>query len=370
MTLNAMTLNQVRLIAAAFCAVGIVASIIGAVVDPSTFRRAWLCSYLFWLGVPLAGVALVLVHDLSGGEWMETARPVLDAAIVTMPLASLAGIIAFADIGTLYDWTHPTAGLGNTFYLNRTDFFIRYGIDVVLWNLLAAFALWGRREGKLPISPAQSWLSGLGLIALALSTAFAAIDWIMSLEPSFWSSIFPYVQSASWFNTGMAAVVLTVTLFGWPAADRRKHLADLSRILLATTIFWAYVEFMQFLIIWEQNLKSEIPWYLKRFSSVWQPAIDVSAGLGFVVPFFVLLWGPTKSNRIIVATVCIAILISRIANSWLLVLPEFSDPKPFWLDIATVAGLGGAVVLLFAWALPRQHRLAPAPEPSRTPGHG
>jgi hypothetical protein len=355
---------------AAFGALGIVGCIVGVIIDPAAFCRAWLCSYLFWLGVPLAGVTLVLVHDLAGGEWMATARPALDAAIVTMPVASLAGILAFIGLPSLYGWTHPAPDLGNVFYLNPTAFFIRYAVYVVLWNLLAAFALWGPREGRLPIAPALSWISGVGLVVLAFSAGFASIDWILSLEPKFWSAIFSYIQSASWFNTGMAIVLLIVALFSRPLIERPRHMADLSQILLATTIFWAYVEFMQFLIIWEENLKTEIPWYLKRLDSVWHPAIYVSAVLGFVVPFFVLLWAPSKRNRAVVAGVCVSILISRVANTWLLVMPEFREPTPFWLDVAAILALGSTMVLLFALGLRTARRPAPAGVPIWTADHG
>lgn len=356
--------------AAAFGVLGVVGCVVGLVIDPAAFFRAWLCSYLFWLGLPLAGVTLVLVHDLSGGDWMATARPALDAAIVTMPLASLAGIPAFFGLASLYAWTHPAPDLGNVFYLNPTAFFIRYAAYVVVWNLLAAFALWGPREGRLPIAPALSWISGIGLVVLAFSAGFASIDWILSLEPKFWSAIFTYTQGASWFNTGMAIVLLTLALFGLPLGERKRRMADLSQILLATTIFWAYVEFMQFLIIWEENLKTEIPWYLKRLDSVWHPAIYVSAVLGFVVPFFVLLWAPSKRNSTAVAIVCICILISRLANTWLLVMPEFTAPTPFWLDIAAILALGGAMVLLFVFGLRYRRGPAPAGAPIWTADHG
>jgi hypothetical protein len=362
--------DRFKLGTAAISALGIAGCVIGALSDWPAFLHAWLCSYVFWLGIPLAGITLVLVHDLSGGAWMGTARPVIDAAIATMPIASLAGVAAFVGVDSLYDWTHPRADLNNLFYLNPTAFFIRYGIDVLLWNVLAAFALWGPRQGEAPIAPALSWISAIGLIVLAFSASFAAIDWILSLEPKFWSSIFPYTQAASWFNTGMAAVLLTVALTGWPAEDGRAHMSDLARILLATTIFWAYVEFMQLLIIWEENLKTEIPWYLKRLHSAWHPAIYISVGLGFVVPFFVLLWTPSKCNRTVVAAVCASILLSRIVNTWLLIMPEFESATPFWLDVAALLALGGAIMLLFGLALRGWRRPAGVERPAWTADHG
>ncbi|HWE78408.1 MAG TPA: hypothetical protein VG270_07765 [Pseudolabrys sp.] len=346
-----MSPSRIELTAIGLGVLGVIGCIVGAIIYPDAFFRAWLCSYLFWLGVPLAGVTLVLVHDLSGGAWMATARGPLTAAAFTMPLASLAGIPAFIGLHSLYSWTHPAPDLGNVFYLNPVAFFIRYGCYVIVWNVMAAFVVFGPRQGRLPISPALSWISGICLVVLAFSTGFAAIDWILSLEPKFWSSIFPYTQSASWFNTGFALVLLTIALVGWPAADRRKHMVDLTQILLATTIFWAYLEFMQFLIIWEENLKHEIPWYLKRLDSVWHPAIYVSAGLGFIVPFFVLLWAPSKRRRAVVGTICVLILISRLANTWLLVMPEFGGGTSLWLDVAATLALGGAMLLLFAFAL-------------------
>jgi len=360
----------IEVITAALGALGIIGCVIAATSDWTAFLHAWLCSYLFWLGLPLAGITLVLVHDLSGGRWMAAARPVLDAAAATMPIASLAGIAAFAGLNSLYGWSDPAADLGNAFYLNRTDFFVRYGAYVVVWNVLAAFVVWGPRQAGLPIRSALSWISGVGLIVLAFSTSFAAIDWIMSLEPTFWSSAFPYAQGASWFNAGMATVLLTITLFGWPCEERRQHMIDLSRILLATTIFWAYVEFMQFLIIWEENLKLEIPWYLKRLNSVWRPAIYVSAGLGFIIPFLTLLWAPSKRNRAVVGVVCAGILISRLAHTWLQVMPEFTHPAAFWIDVAAVLALGGVMVLLFARCLRHGHRLMPAAAPIWTADHG
>jgi hypothetical protein len=107
-----------------------------------------------------------------------------------------------------------------------------------------------------------------------------------------------------------------------------------------------------------------------RLNSAWKPAIYISSGLGFVVPFFVLLWAPTKYNRTVVAAVCASILVSRIANTWLLIMPEFKSPTPFWLDMAALLALGGAMMLLFAFALDRVRRVAPVGTAVWTADHG
>jgi hypothetical protein len=147
-------------------------------------------------------------------------------------------------------------------------------------------------------------------------------------------------------------------------------MADLARILLATTIFWAYIEFIQFLVIWEENLKTEIPWYLTRLESVWHFAAYVSAALGFFIPFFVLLWTPSKRSRPVVATICGLIVISRVADVWVLIMPEFKQGTPFWLDVAALLALGGALMLLFVLALRYPQRLAPPAVMVWRPDHG
>ncbi|MGE3784570.1 MAG: hypothetical protein AB7H71_17750 [Alphaproteobacteria bacterium] len=328
-------------------AVGAAFCIVAIVVDPASFFRAWLAAYLFWLGLPLCGVALVLVHDLTGGEWMEAARPALDAAIMTMPLATLAGIPVMIGLDSLYSWTHRPPDLANLWYLNPPAFYLRYACYVVLWNLLAAFALLGpRREGE-PITPALSWLSGIALIMLAFSASFAAIDWILSLQPKFWSSIFPMTAGAGWFNSGMAIVVLTVAIAAPSGEGSRRRLADLARILLATTMFWAYVEFMQFLIIWEEDLKSEIDWYLQRYDSGWDSALFVAVALGFFAPFLILLWGPGKRSRAVVAVASLCVLFGHVAAKFWLVLPLFDAGPSFWPAAAAIAALGSLMMLLF-----------------------
>ena len=208
----------------------------------------------------------------------------------------------------------------------------------------------------------------MGLILLALSTSFAAVDWILSLEPTFWSSVFPMTAGAAWFNTGLAFVILVIAVAGRTAA-RRGHITDLVTILLATTILWAYLEFVQFLIIWEENLKTEIPWYLLRMGGMWKEVLFVAAGLGFFVPFFALLTAPGKRSLIVVRIVCVLILIGMIAQKWWLVLPQFSGTGPFWLNLAAILALGGLMLLVFLAALGAQGRLT-ASWPRVAPGHG
>ncbi|HJT06953.1 MAG TPA: hypothetical protein VJ747_08510 [Stellaceae bacterium] len=344
--------TKLRLAALAAFVLGGVGCIVGAVIDQGAFFPAWLCAVIFWLGLPLGAVTLVLVHDLTGGNWMTTARPTLNAAIATMPIATIAFVPIFAGLGHLYVWSRPEQpGLGNTFYLNDTFFIVRYAVYVVIWNALALWALIPPRVGALGVAPALSWLSAIGLLLLAFAVSFAAIDWILSLEPHFWSSIFGMIFGAAEFNTALALLLVVIALRG-PTAHAlgpayRDHVADLAAILLATTIFWAYAEFCQFLIIWEENLRSEIPWYLRRMAGAWESVMYTVAGAGFFVPFFVLIWTPSKRNRAIVAAICALIFLAHLIHVWWLVLPEFPKSGFGWIDVSAVLALGGLWALVF-----------------------
>jgi hypothetical protein len=338
-----------RIDVAAFAALilGIVGCAVGAAAAISGFYRAWLCAYLFWLGVPLGAVTLILVHDLTGGNWMASARPVLAAAAVTMPVATIAGVPVLMGLRAIYSW--PAAGnLGNGWYLNAGFFLLRYAIDVVVWNALAAYALWAPRGLVVGVPPALRWVSAVGLLLLAYTASFAAIDWVLSLDPHFWSAVFPMIMGAHWFDTGLAVVLIVVAISPVGTVERGR-LRDLAAILFATVIFWAYVEFCQFLIVWEANLSREIPWYLRRIVDGWRGVTWLIALSGFFVPFALLLWN--KRNPAVVATACGLILLSRLAESAWLVFPEFISPPPLWLVAAAVLALGGAMTLLFSRGL-------------------
>ena len=329
--------------ALAALAIGIIGCAVGSAGNAPAFYRGWLCAYIFWLGVPLGAVTLILVHDLTGGAWMASARPTLAAAATTMPVATLAGIPVLLGLRAVYPWP-GASDLGNAWYLNTGFFVLRYAMDVVLWNGVAAYALWAPRGIALGVEPGLRWLSAIGLMLLASTASFASIDWVLSLDPHFWSAVFPMITGAHWFNTGLALVLIVVAM--QPASVLvRDHLGDLAAILFATVIFWAYVEFCQFLIVWEENLAHEIPWYLRRIAGAWQTVTWVIAVAGFFVPFALLLW--RKRSRLVVITASVLILASRLIESWWLVLPDLPQRPPFWLDLAAMLALGGLMLLLF-----------------------
>jgi hypothetical protein len=332
-----------RLVAAIAGLIGLAASLAGAIADPGGFFPAWLAAFEFWLAIPLGSLALLLAHALTGGRWGEAARPVLLAGVATLPLAGLAFLPLLAGLPHLYPWAR---GAG-TPYLSPAFWTARGLACLVLWCVLGLLAL--RR-------PASRGLAAGGLILLGLSVTLAAIDWLMSLEAPWSSSIFGMLIAAAMLVIAVAFVALATTLRR-PGAAAQEARADLGGLLLAALLLWAYLHGMQLVIIWEENLPGEIGWYLHRLGHGWQWAAGLVPLLGFALPFLLLLARDIKRRAGWLAGICLLVLASHMVESWWLVLGSFPRGVALLAPVAML-GLGGAILALFL------DRLAPRPQPA------
>lgn len=331
--------------------IGLAVSIAGLFVLPAgAFFGAWLAAYICWLSLPLAALAALMIHDLTGGEWGFALRPILTAATATLPLFVILFLpIAAAGLAALYPWARAgqSASLPNSFYLNTGGFLGRAAVYFLVWLGFGFLSLRRAARGLLAIDRAGSWISGIGLLALAFSASFAAIDWVMSMQPRWSSSLFGLIVSANLFTTGFGfftLVALAAGPAGGPGAGALR--SALAHILLASVIFWAYCEFMQFLIVWEENLISEIPWYLDRFRDGWGAAALILVLGRFLIPFFTLIWRPLKRDPRVLGAVCLLLLGMAQLYAWLLVLPAAKDGFT-WIAPFAAAAVGGACVALF-----------------------
>jgi hypothetical protein len=350
-----------RLAALIAAILGGIASLVGAALDPHAFFPAWLAAFSYWLSLPLGALALLLIHNLTGGEWQAVARAPLAAAATLMPLFILAFLPILIGLHDLYPWTQARSdSLANRWYLNLDFFGIRAALYFLIWNF---FAFWQLRVAA--AVPRSQLLSAFGLILLAISVTWAAIDWVMSIEPDWFSSVFGMMIGSNEFVLALAFALVAIVAFrgadGLPEREEafQRHLANLATILLAVDIFWAYTSFSQWLIIWEENLTSEIPWYLERLRPFWRAVVLVVVFLNLAVPLFALVWTPATRRPALVRNVCISRLIGGALHSWWLILPHFPGREGMiWLAPATMTALGGLWVWLFLWRLERGRWLA------------
>lgn len=354
---------------------GLAALGIGAFFWPGQFFRSWLWSYVFYLGLTLGCMAWLMMQYLTGGAWGVVIRRPAEAATRTLPLLALLFLPVAFGIPSLYQWSHADVVARDALlrhksvYLNVPFFLSRAGIYFAGWLILS----WvlnrcsdaEDREGGLAPHRTMSRLSGPGLLFWGFSVTFMSIDWVLSLDPHWFSTMFGLLvmvgQGLSSMSFLIALLVLLFQRRPFSEILTPRHLHDLGKLLLATVMVWAYFSFSQWLIIWAGNLPSEIPWYLKRLRGGWQYMALALILFHFAVPFALLLSRDLKRNFKLLASIAILVLLMRFVDVYWLVAPE-SQPGALavsWMDLAAVVGIGGVWLAYFLLQLGRRPLLPP-----------
>jgi hypothetical protein len=285
---------------------------------------------------------ILLVHGLTGGRWGESLRPSLFGMIGALPLLTLFMLPILLFARAIYPWARGDGGG----WLDFPFFALRAVAYLAAWN---ATALLLRREsrpdGRLP--PALAWP---GLILLFATTTLAAFDWIMTLEPHWTSTIFGLLVTAGWALSSLAAAMLLALQSR--AIGSPQRLDALARLLVALLCLWAYLSAIQLIVIWESDLASEIPWYLRRMAHGWRVVALLFPLLQFALPFLILLWQPLRRSRAAVAIAAASIIAGHFCEIWWLTVPDFSRPFTIAEPLAMVA-IGGCVLFVVArgWGL-------------------
>jgi hypothetical protein len=342
-----------------------------SVLRPAPFFRAYLIGFRFWLSFPLGCIALVMIHHLTGGLWGAVLRPILEAASCTLPLVAFLFLPLLLGLHVLYPWTdteryHDNLAMQEKiqFYLNTPFFLTRAGVYFAAWLVFAIFLnRWSREQTQHP-TPTQPrrfrLISGPGLAVYGLTITFASVDWFMSVEPEWFSTIYGVIVAVGQLLAAFAFAVLMTALLTKrpPMADvvSPTVLNDLGGLLMAFTMLWAYVAFSQFLLIWAGNLPEEISWYLPRVQGGWGWVAILLVVFQFFVPFTLLLSKDVKQNPRALAATAILILVMRFVDAVWSTAPAFEDARWWdqWLVIAVPAGMGGLMIGTFLWQLSRR----------------
>lgn len=348
--------------------VGAATLVAGLFVAP---QRIWpnllLVSY-YLLGLALAGMAWIAIQYVSGAHWSTALRRVPEAMVGVLPLGAL-GIIAILILHpSLYPWTGGVHVEGDApgfklMWLSMPFFRIRAVVYLMGWLGFAwAMLRISRRQdfdGEMSQTRRSTALAALFLVFFGVTFWLASFDWVMSLEPEWYSTIFGFYNFAGAFLSGLATLaLLLVWLQGHSALKnviREQHLHDVGKLLFAFSTFWAYLWFSQYMLIWYANLPDETAYYVRRLHGFWQPLFVLNLFLNWVVPFFALLPRMNKQRTGILVRVSIVLLVGRWLDLYLMIMPPFSGGKPhigIW-EIGLAAGLVGAFGLGLLAALGR-----------------
>jgi hypothetical protein len=360
---------------------GLVLGVVGAFLNPEQFFRSWLIGFLFCLGLSLGSLALLMLQHMSGGQWGLVGRRVFEAGSRNLAFVTLAFVPLLFGLPKLYTWAQPDAVRADHIlqmkapYLNVPFFLGRAVVYFGVW-LLCAWLLnkWSAAQdrGEVAVHPADTVrfrvVSAPGLLAYVITFTFASVDWVMSLDPHWYSTIFGLIFVA---GHGLAALALVITILAMlsdvePYATylNKGHFLDLGKLLLAFVMLWAYFSFSQFLIIWAGNLPEEIPFFANRLRGGWQ-YVSAAILLGhFALPFVLLLSRDLKKRPRLLAKIAVAILVMRLVDVVWLVEPMFErEGFPIhWMDVALPLGLTGAWLFLFVRHL-RSRTLLPLNDP-------
>ena len=308
-------------------------------VNPTQFFRAYLVGWTFWTGIAVGSLALLMLQHLTGGGWGLVIRRVLEAATRTLPFMAVLFIPIILGSHSLYEWTHREelaqlpAVQFKTPFLNLPFFIVRtivyFGVWITLAFFLNRWSLMQDRTGEARYAKNMRVLSGPGMVALIFVVTFASIDWYMSLEPEWFSTIYGFIFVASWSLSALAFVIAAMATLSKeePLAHIVKplHFQDLGKLLLALVMLWAYFAFSQYLIIWSGNLPQGVAWFAKRGSGGWS-VVEYVITISALGPLFLLFFPPVRAGRFWLIALSLVVMLGKVFELAWLVLPTMANP--------------------------------------------
>jgi len=327
------------------------------------FFRSYVVAYIYWISIPLGCLAILMLHHLTGGWWGFPIRRILEAGSRTLPLMAVLFIPVLVGMSRIYPWMQPGVipdDWDNHFkraYLQPEFFTVRAVIYFAIW-LTAAYLLnkWSAeqdRTGDPLLEHRMEALSAPGVILWGLAVTAAAIDWVMSLEPHWFSTIYGFLFIVVEVLAAMSFTILVLRLLSdyEPLKDSTdlSQLGDLGNLMLTFVLLWAYLSFSQLLIVWAGNLRNEIPWYTERAFGGWAPVAVFLLVMHFFVPFLLLLQRSVKRRLHVLALVAAALVVLTFVDIYWLVAPSYDTlrPHPTLMDLFAVVGIGGVWVGMF-----------------------
>ncbi len=318
---------------------GVGASAIGFLAQRQQFFQSYLVAWVFWISITLGCLAIMMLQHLTRGGWGLMVRRTLEAATRTLPLLTILFLPILLGLEDIYVWARPEAANDpliqhKASYLNPTAFAIRSLVYLGIWTFfawaLSRLSLKQDQTGDPGLSRRMQVYSAPGLVVFSLLATFASIDWLMSLDPHWYSSIFGvyFIIGSGVAGFAFVSIVALYLSQRQPLAGRiqPKHFHDYGKLLLAFVMLWAYMGVSQLLIIWSGNLPEEVPWYLHRVQGGWKWVSISLVLLHFVLPFVLLLSRDFKRNARFLAGVSLMVLLMRWVDHLLARRADVSSP--------------------------------------------
>lgn len=367
--------QHTRIVAGAVAAVLL---LIGAFINPDQFFQSYLFGWLFWTSLSVGALAILMLHHLVSGGWGFMIQRLLEAAVRTIPVMALLFLPLLLGLDNLYIWARPAEVAKDhvlqhkAVYLNTSFFIARAALYFAAWIGFGwALLRWSAevdRTGDPVYTRKLQLAGGPGLVVYALTLTFASVDWVMSLEPHWASTMYGVIFMVGSALSALALATAALARFSrfppFAGTVATSHFHDLGNLLFAFVMLWAYVSFSQFLIVWSGNLPEETPWYIRRMSGGWEWIALTVIVFHFFVPFLLLLSRPIKRGPATLQKIALWIVFMRLLDLFWVMKPSFR-PRGFhlhWMDIVAPVAFGGIWLTAFLWNL-KAHPALPANDP-------
>ncbi|MBX2992620.1 MAG: hypothetical protein KF749_15815 [Bacteroidetes bacterium] len=340
---------------------GVAALAAGALMSQADFFQSYLFGYLFWMGLTLGCLGILILHHLVSGSWGHVVQRYVESGARTLPYMALMFIPIIIGMHELYPWTNHE-GLEHVVekklgYLNVPFFLVRQVLYFGFWLLVAYWLSKNSRlqdqNGDVRLTRKMKIFSGPSMVFFVITVTLASVDWMMSLEPEWYSTMYGVGRIVGAVLTALAFCIVLVRWLGdkQPLAGilTTRHLHHLGNLLMAFTVLWAYIAFSEFLIIWSGNLPEDNMWHIRRMNSEWSVFAVVLIAGHFAVPFALLLSRRLKRHIVPLARIAVGILVMRFVDLYWLVYPAFNNHELHfhWLSLAAPAAIGGVWLWLF-----------------------
>jgi hypothetical protein len=370
--------NRLPVIGAGAAVLGILACAILGAGNPKQFFFSWLVAFLFFLSLGLGALFFVLTQYAAQAGWGIVLRRIAETTFVTLPVMAVLFLPLLFGLHDLFEWSHADAAEHDALlrwkapYLNVPFFLIRAAIYFGSWSFMAILYYRGSRgqdvTGDHAVSARLRRLAGPAIIVFALTQSFASVDWIMSLTPHWYSTMFGVYFFAGSFVGFIALLsVVAPAMRGAGLLNTvisAEHLQDVGKLLFAFTVFWAYIAFSQFFLVWYANLPEETTWFKARLEGSWMTvSLFLMAG-HFVAPFFYLMGRAVKRRGPTLAVGGAWLLVMHYLDLYWQVMPTLHPEgfRPSVLDVAALVAIGGCFVAAASWLMRRQ-ALVPLRDP-------
>ena len=359
--------------------IGLIGAGVGATMDSKQFFHSYLLAFVYWLSIGLGALFFTMLHHLVHARWSVVLRRLSESIMITLPMMFLFAIPILIGMHDLYHhWLDPELVAadpilqGKSGFLNAPFFIIRTAFYFAVWSGLSIYLY--KISIKQDAGHDDAYYKRLrkasapGMILFAVTTSFAAIDWMMSLDPHWYSTIFGvYVFSGAF----LATLSFMVLIIGY--LSRRKildgivtveHRHDVGKLIFAFIIFWTYMAFSQYFLIWYANIPEEVYWFLERWVGSWKTVSLVVIFGHFVLPFIMLIFRAAKRSLLVLSLGSILLLIMRWVDLYWIIMPNiYPEGAVFsWVDFANMIGIGGIFVWFF-WSRFTARPIVPVGDP-------